>query len=414
MKKEQFSNIGFIFTAIGSAIGLGNIWRFPYMLGANGGFAFLFAYIIALFLIGIPLMILELSVGSTYKTSFLNTYKKINPKLKYIALISLFISFIVTSYYLVINGWAFSYIFFSINKYPIFNIFSNSIISILGFLIITLLTILLVKKGIKKGIEKISKFLIPILFVLLISLAIYSLFLSGSKEAINYLFTPNWKLLLNIKTWILAFSQALFSLSVGTGILLTFGSFSKSKLSKPVFWIVFTDFLVAILSSIIVFSIVFTFKLTPNIGISLVFKTLPLLFQKLGFLGHILGISFFFLITIAAFTSSMSFVELLYINIKTFNPKKTKVYVFILNIMLLIIGSIFAFNPNFTSFADIWFGSIGLLFQPISLSLILGWLIPFKKLKHKIDNIYLKYFYYIAKFITPIILFILLLFIEKI
>ena len=413
-KREYFSYLGFIFAAIGSAVGLGNIWRFPYIVGSNGGGSFLIAYVIAIIFMGAPLMLLELSVGKHYKESLYGVYKRIKNPLKYIALISLFITFIVTSYYLVVNGWSIAYAVFSVTGYPEFDIFANSLHSFVFFFIALTIVCSISLMGIKKGIEKFVKIVMPLMFLTLIGLAIYAISLPGFGEAIRFYLYPDFSALLNIKVWIMAFGQALFSLSLGMGIMLTYSSHFNGKISKPAIWIIIADSLVALISGFIIFPIAFSFNIPPSSGSGLVFKAFPLIFNQLGAGGTILGLIFFTLLAIAAITSAISLLEVIVESVKeALNISRVKVILGI-STGLLAFGGVFALNKTLLEEVDFWFGTVALIVQSLMLIIILAWIMDFNKIKHEFYSIFTKVFYIIGKYITPLLLIIMLFFVNYI
>jgi neurotransmitter:Na+ symporter, NSS family len=417
MVREHFSQIGFILVAVGAAIGLGNIWRFPYMVGSNGGGSFLFAYLISLLVVGIPLLMLELAVGRTSQSSFLTTYEKIRPWLKYVSIIILFFtSFMVIAYYLVVNGWSLGFALFSLIGFPSFSAFASSWLSYLFFAIALFIVVFVVILGIKRGIEKFVKVLMPFLFLFILVLLIYAFTLPGFNAGIAFYLTPDFSALLNLKIWILAFSQAMFSLSVGTGAMIVYSSYFGGHIRKPLYWIVLADSLIAIASGFIIFPIVFTFGLEPASGVGLSFEALPLVFQQMGSIGIFLGFLFFALLSIAALTSAVSLFENIESSLADFlklTKKKTRnIMKVILGLCILAVGSIFAFNIDLLGKADLWFGSVALVVSSLISVIVLTRYVKFETIKNEINKWDLKFLYKIAKYVTPIILIALLFFIK--
>lgn len=310
MKRPEWSRIGFLAAAIGSAVGLGNIWRFPYIVGENGGGAFLIPYFIAILLFGIPVMLLELSTGRKFRGSIMTALKKINPKLKHFGLIPVFMLTIILSYYVVIMSWTLAYSFFSLFGYMEFTQFTSSFIPIILFLVVIVIITIIVGKGIKKGIEKTCKWGMPLLLFFFLILLVRSFFLPGFAEGMSFYLKPNLSLLSNPRIWMTALGQAFFSLSVGAGIMLTYGSYLSKKinLTKSTYIISISDTLIAVLSGIIIFPIVFSFNFNPAAGPELAFITLPKIFTTMPF-GHILGFFFFSVLFIGALTSAISMLE---------------------------------------------------------------------------------------------------------
>lgn len=310
VKREEWSKIGFILASIGSAVGLGNIWRFPYMAGSNGGGAFLIPYILGVILFGMPLMIMELDAGRKFKGSVVTTLKQINRKMRFVGIISVVIALGVLSYYLVVTGWSLAYFVFSITGFLEFKSFVSGFMP-LGFFIISLaITGVMVSLGIRKGIERMSTILIPVFVALLAVLAVYSLTLPGAGEGMGFYLAPDFGYLSNINTWIMGFSQAFFSLSVGYGILLTYGSYLRrgNGITKPAITVASADTIISILGGVVIFPIVFSFGLNPAAGPELSFVSMPAAFGSMPF-GNIIGMAFFFLLFIAALTSAVSILE---------------------------------------------------------------------------------------------------------
>ena len=244
------SQLSFLFAMIGAAVGLGNIWRFSYVVYSNGGGTFFIPYLIAIAILGIPFLILEYGIGYSFKDSFSNVMKRINPKLEFVSWILLLFVFIVLIYYMVILSWDLTYLTSSVTfswgsdvaAYFVQNVGGSSNLSNLGSLIIpTTIGALIIwvivwfisHRDLNEGIGKISKILIPALFIIMIGIVIYALTLPGASIGIQTLLQPDWSKLTDINIWLAAFSQILFSLSMGQAIALTYASYlpEGSKIS---------------------------------------------------------------------------------------------------------------------------------------------------------------------------------------
>lgn len=222
------SYAGFIFAAIGSAVGLGNIWRFPYIVGTNGGGAFLVPYLIIMFSFGLALMMLEFVVGRHYQTSVITSFEKIRERFRWLGIIMVGVAFAILSYYMVIVGWILSYFILMLSGSTIeFESFTGSWYPILSFLAVLAINYSIIKIGVAKGIERLNKVGVLLLIAIIISLAILGLSLSGSERGLEFYLTPEFSALSDPATWSVAFGQVFFSLSVGTGILLTYGSYLR-------------------------------------------------------------------------------------------------------------------------------------------------------------------------------------------
>lgn len=316
------SKFGVIAAAAGSAVGLGNIWRFPYVAGENGGGAFLLIYIGFILLIGIPVMLTELSIGRKAQLNALGSFKKLAPGKPWylVGFMGIVAAFVILSFYSTVAGWTLEYVFGSItNAYKgmspeqlsdSFDKFkSGTWRPILLQLIFMLLTAGIVLAGVKKGIEKYTKLLMPLLLLLIIILGIRSVTLPGAEKGLAFLFKPDFSKISG-KVIIEALGQAFFSLSIGMGTLITYGSYiqKNNNLANTAFQVSLTDTLIAILAGIAIFPAVFAFNIEPNSGPGLVFITLPNIFLQMSG-GHLFSILFFVLLIVAALTSSISVLE---------------------------------------------------------------------------------------------------------
>jgi NSS family neurotransmitter:Na+ symporter len=267
---ERWSSTGaFLLAAIGSAVGIGNIWRFSTVLGQNGGGAYLIPYIIAVFVFAMPLMILEIALGEKFRCTIVSAFRKVNPRFVVIGWFLCVIVVLILSYYLVITGWTLGYTVLTLaTDAPLFSEFSNSLLPIAFFIIATLVTGLVVSFGVNRGIERISIILIPACVLILLILAAYGTLLPGFYQGLTYMFTPDFSVLADPLLWGAAFGQAFFSLSVGMGILLTYGTYMKSGQHIPRFTLIIslTDLFVSILAGLVIFPIVFSFGLNRQPG----------------------------------------------------------------------------------------------------------------------------------------------------
>ncbi|HDD72734.1 MAG TPA: sodium-dependent transporter [Candidatus Aenigmarchaeota archaeon] len=419
MEREHWSKIGFILASIGSAVGLGNVWRFPYIVGENGGGAFLIPYFIAVLFFAVPVMMIEFAAGRRFDGSVLTTLKRINPKIKPVGLVPVTVNLFILSYYLVVTGWTFAYFIFSLLGYMEFEVFIESGYSLFLFLGILLLTAIIVNLGIKKGIERTCRYLLPVLFIFILILAIRSVSLPGMMEGISFYLTPDLSVLSNPNIWILAFGQAFFSLSVGFGIMLTYGSYldRREDVPKSVLVIAGADTLIAILAGFIIFPVVFSFGFNPAAGPELAFITLPKIFSVM-FLGQIFGAAFFFLLFIGAVTSAISMFEVgvttLIDELKMSRIRATALVTCILGMIGLPSAlsysgfDIHLFGRPFLDSVDIIFGS---LITPISAALLcisIAWFWKPKELWKEINrNTKLKipfFIVYLVRYLIPAIL----------
>ncbi|MCF7795155.1 sodium-dependent transporter [Patescibacteria group bacterium] len=347
-RSEWTSERGFVLATIAGAVGLGNIWRFPYIVGENGGGSFVLAYIIAILLLGIPMMVLEISAGRTGHGSPVRTFRLLNKKAAPFGWFVVFLTTIIMSYYLAVTGWTLGYAVESFfGSVKSFTEFTNSYMPLVYFLIVAGFTAFVVNKGVK-AIETVSKILMPLLILLILFLATYSLSLKNAGEAVSFLFTPEFSALANINVWLLAFGQAFYSLSVGQGFLITYGSFLPNKINLPraAGLVALVETSIAILAGIIIFPIVFSFGLDPQEGTQLAFTTLPLVFNSFAF-GKYLAMMFFTLFLLAAISSCVAGMQVIKSAVKeefNFSSKKST-FISFLPIVPLGFLSALSFTP---------------------------------------------------------------------
>ena len=324
MKRDNFgSRFGALVAMAGSAVGLGNLWRFPYLVGENGGAAFIIVYIILCFLICLPIFISEFVVGRRAQENAYSAFRDLSGGSwwKYVGIMTVVVPLIVTSYYSVIGGWSVQYLFKSLafeftsgeTQSQMSTMFAEYVSSpwlpLLGHTIFLLATVVVVGAGIKGGIEKFSKIMMPMLFIIVLGIAVYAITLPGASKGLDYLFNPDFSKI-DAKACAAALGQAFFSLSIGFGTIMTYGSY-VSKKENILFQSTATaasDLAFALLAGIAIMPAVFAFGLDPQSGPGLVFETLPFVFSQMP-AGGIIAILFFIALLVAAITSSISMVE---------------------------------------------------------------------------------------------------------
>lgn len=323
---DKFSSkFGIIAVAAGSAVGLGNLWGFPYKAGVAGGGAFVLAYIICIVVVGHMIMKSELIIGRMAKSSPISAYGKVtkNKWFNIAGYLNVFTGFAIFTFYVVIAGWALKYFVDALNGFDfnnvdimidstnLFNETINGFSPIIYSVMVIAATAIICGLGVKNGIEKVSKFLMPGLVVLLIIIVLYNMTLDGFSESFKYLFIPQWDQFFSAKTWAMALGQCFFSLSLGMGALLTYGSYigDEQDITSIAKQVTIADTVIAILAGLLVFPAVFTFNIEPSSGPSLIFVSLPALFNQMPF-GNIVAILFFGLVIFAAITSCISLLEL--------------------------------------------------------------------------------------------------------
>lgn len=324
MQRETWSSkIGFIFAVAGSAIGLANIWRFPYLVGQHGGAAFILLYVLFLFVIGFAVFLSEIIIGRKTKTSPSGAFRQLGgrPAWAVPGIVTILTGFIVSAFYSAVAGWILGYLieagmgnitsFTSTAQTSAY--FTQKIASPLWglsfhFLFLCMCSAILYL-GVRKGIERATKIMMPLLFVTLVLLVIKGLSLPNAGKSLEFLFSPDWNEL-SPQALLVALGQAFFTLSLGQGTMVTYGSYLKNNqnIISTCLPILFMDLLVSILSAIAVFTIVFSVGIEPDAGPALLFHTLPWVFSQIQG-GYALAVAFFLLVSLAAVTSEISAME---------------------------------------------------------------------------------------------------------
>jgi len=323
------SQFGFIMAAAGSAIGLGNIWRFPYMAGENGGGAFILIYLVAVILIGFTVLLCEFAVGRGGQANAISSFRKLVPGTYWwiAGAFGVMAALLIMSFYIVVSGWTMAYTWLTLSgqltnvpAYQLSDIFheyaARPIAPIVWMSIFLALTVWITATGIKSGIERWNKILMPMVFIILIVFMIRGLTLEGSMEGVRFLLQPDFSKV-TATTVLMALGQAFFSLSLGMGIMITYGSYLKRKENMPssAATVVGLDTTISIIAGLAIFPALFVVGLDPASGPGLVFMVLPAVFDSLP-LGVLFGTLFFFLLAIAALTSAVSIFEVLVALIK--------------------------------------------------------------------------------------------------
>lgn len=308
------SQLGFVLAAAGSAVGLGNIWRFPYSAGENGGAAFVLVYLLCVLLLGFPVMLLEISIGRRTEKNPVGAIRSIRPggPWKSVGYLALITGIGILSFYAVIAGQVLAEMVDAarglILGHGEFAPFGPTA-SIVYFGIFLVLTVLVVAGGVQRGIERWAKILMPMLLLMMVGIIIRCLFLPGAMKGVLYLVNPDFSKI-TLKVVLDAMAQAFFSLSLGMGAMLTYGSYlsKKQNLVQCAAWVVFFDTLIAVAAGFMIFPAVFAFHQQPNGGPALIFKVLPAVFENMAG-GLFIAVLFFFLLCVAALTSTVSLLE---------------------------------------------------------------------------------------------------------
>lgn len=421
--------IGFILAAAGSAVGLGNIWKFPYVVGRNGGGAFYLIYIAAVLLAGIPLMIAEIYIGHKTEKSPISAFKALqNGRIPFspVGFAGVLTGALILSFYSVITGWIFHYFFLSLGGFSgsdesVKGLFgelaSSPWINIGWHTLVMLIVVLVIIKGVEKGIEKVSKILMPALGILMILLVVHSLFSKGFGQAAEFMFYPDFSKVTG-HTLLEALGTAFFTLSLGMGAMITYGSYIKeSRVSylKTSVQIAAIDTIIATMAGLIIFPIVFSNGLEPGSGPSLIFETLPVLFSKMTG-GRVVAVLFFLLVIFAALTSAISLLEVCVSScVDEFNWSRTKsTVVFGIIVWLLgILSAVSSLNVGGRGFLDIFDALTSHYLMPIgglATIIIFAWGIPTSAKEGCFGNTKnFKTFLFITRFVTPVLLTIVIL-----
>lgn len=309
-----------ILAAAGSAIGLGSIWRFPYVAGENGGAAFLLVYLLAIFVVGIPVMVAEFAVGRATKKNAVGGYRQLAKGWRWLGYSGIIAALFISGYYYIIAGWSLEYFVNSFGSLYTegvdfrtqFGIFQTSWRPLLYMVIFVVLTHIIIVRGVQDGIEKASKVMMPMLFVILIFMAIWVAFMPGAGAGYEFFLKPDFAKAFSADTIFSAVGQAFFSLSVGMGCMVTYASYfdKKTNLVGTSFSVSLLTLVVAILAGLVIFPAVFSAGIAPSEGTSLVFVSLPEVFKGMP-LPSLFSAIFFLLLALAALTSTISFHEVL-------------------------------------------------------------------------------------------------------
>ncbi|MDW7670303.1 MAG: sodium-dependent transporter [Bacillota bacterium] len=401
------SRFGFIMAAAGSAVGLGNIWRFPYMAGANGGSAFILIYLVFVFVIGLSVMIAEFAVGRRTSLAAVGAYKSYSNRWTFAGVLGVVSAFFIMGFYPVVGGWALAYVFKSLtgllaNADAIGDTFGAFITSptepLIWFVIFLAMNIIIVAKGISGGIEKAGKILMPTLFVLLILIAIRSITLPGAGAGLDFLFTPDFSEVTG-QTFLAALGQAFFSLSLGMGCMITYGSYlSKSeKLPNNALIVTALDTGVALLAGIAIFPALFAFGMEPAAGPGLVFVVVPIIFSQMGGIGTLFAAIFFIALTVAALTSSVSLMEVVAAYLIDQRQMERKKAVYGTGVIMVITGILSSLSLGVMSgvtflgvgvfdFFDILTDKIFLAIGGMLLAIFVGWVVKKEDLEDELTN----------------------------
>ena len=437
-KRSSFSgNIGFILAAAGSAVGLGNLWRFPYLAAQYGGGIFLLVYLILVFTFGFSLLILEIAIGRKTKVSSITAYEKLNKKFGWMGILSLLIPVLILPYYSVIGGWVIKYMTVFLTGQGKAAADSGYFGGFIGqtaspmfmfFLFITLTTVV-VAFGVEKGVERVSKFMMPILILITIGIAIFVATIPGAGDGIKYYLLPDFSKF-SFKTLCAAMGQLFYSLSIAMGIMVAYGSYVKDdiNLNSSVTNIQIFDTIVGVLSGMMIVPAVYVFSGEEGLktgGAGLMFKTLPMVFDAMP-MGNLIGGAFFILVFLAALTSSISLMEaIVSMFMDKFKITRIKAVVIIYAITLIlgipsalgygVWSHITVLGMDFLTFFDYISNSVMMPILAIATCVLAGWFMNLKDIEDEITKNGEEFkrrgiFRVMIKYIAPVFLFIILIF----
>lgn len=421
------SKIGFILAASGAAVGLGNIQRFPYLVAQYGGGAFLLTYLLFVLLLGIPLVLAEFSLGRFFLKNPFEIFQKNFPKGKFFSCLSalpILIPFFIFSYYVVITGWTFSFslFYFLDNSTTFDSVTSNAGLSIGASVSLLVLVSSIVILGVNSGIETMSKIVMPMLFLMLIFLVINSLLLEKSMEGLRFFLRVDWSKI-DAKLFIFAAGQAFFSLCVGEGVLMTYGSYASKKdnLVSSALYMVFFDTFVAFMSGLMIFPALFSFNMSLEQGSTLIYKVMPEIFATFAY-GKALSLAFFLTLCFAAITTSIALMEVV-VNffVEKFGCSRVK-SVFLFNGLVFVPMLIASLSKGvsstlsdfqilgvtgFMDVMDFFWGNLAMLFCGMLVAFLVGWKLSSemkKELSHGsfLSECSLKFWLFLVAYVAPL------------
>ena len=439
MKIGRFSRVGFILAAAGSAVGLGNIWKFPYITGEYGGGAFVLVYLLTVLLIGFSIMIAEMLIGYMGRKDTVTSFENLAPKnknfWKYAGFQSLAGLFVMI-FYSVVIGWIFHYIVTSLTYLPssvkeaeiTFNamlhvdIWTQLFYHSAAFIWITCV----LTKGIKGGIEKMNMVLMPALMLILFGMFMYALSLEGFGKAFTFMFAPDWSKI-NSEAFVTAVGHAFFTLSLGMGAIMTYSASMEknSNLVHNAFWVVFLDTLISLVAGLMLFTFLYQYGSGPAKGPGLVFISLPAAFYEMGIIGNIFAVLFFIALAFAGLTSAVSLVEpMVQYFIDRFSWGRVRASVsmglfFYLVGIIALLSNIDGFkeyltwgNKNFFDWVDYVTAAIMLPAGGLIMAIFVGFVVD----KHRVESIMkpqlgiaFDVWFFSLRYITPIAMFVVML-----
>jgi NSS family neurotransmitter:Na+ symporter len=443
LAREGFtSGLGVIFATLGSAVGLGNIWKFPYLTGVNGGAAFLIIYLLSTLVIGLPVMISEHMLGREAKGDAISTFRKLSPNKKapwwLVGVFGVLAAFLIMAFYTEVAGWVFAYVIKSMGS-EVFStdpqitaaafgsMISSPWLSLIVQWIVLALVGFIILQGVAKGIERTTKRVMPVLFVLLVIVAIRGLTLEGSSAGLQFLFMPDFSKITGAAI-LTAMGLAFFKLSIGMGAMITYGSYYGDDQNIPMnaAKVMLGDLSVSILAGIAIFPAVFAYGIQPDAGPSLLFITIPTVFASMPF-GHVFMVIFFLLTSLAAIGAMVSLTEVpVAFLCDQFHMARKKATLIIVG-LLVVVGSTGALSNNvlanakvlgltFFDLFDYLTSNVLLPVGGLFIALFVGWVFGWNKVEKALTNKgtlkntkLVRFYFNVTRYVTPLLVLVVLL-----
>ena len=404
------SRFALVMAMAGSAVGLGNIWRFPYMVGEHGGAAFIIIYIVCCLLVSLPIFFSESIIGKSTRKDTFGALESLAPKAKNIGYVAILASFIILSFYSVVGGWSIDYLIRSLGgsfsgkslseAKDFFAAMSSSPVENVSCMLVFLgLTALIVVAGVEKGIGGFSKVSIPVLFLMVVAIAVVSLNLPGAEKGVNYLIRPDFSKI-DGPAVAAALGQSFFSLSLGVGTILTYSSYMKEEenVLAAGCWTAFFDTVFALIVGFAIMPAVFAAGIEPAAGPSLVFETLPVIFSRMGV---VLPVVFFLAILIAALSSSISMLEVVVTWLVDQRGMRRSRAVLLVFASAALLGSACAVAPRVFGTCDFISSNVLMMIGALSFAIVVGWKMPKEDV---LRYVHFRSVYALIRYVAPVMI----------
>jgi NSS family neurotransmitter:Na+ symporter len=424
-REEWASRLGFVLAAVGSAVGLGNMWRFPYFAAENGGAAFVFLYIIMVAVVGVPIMLAEFALGRGSKKSPIQALEHFGGRAwKPLGVLFVLGGFLILSYYAVIAGWTLRYAWNSVtvgfagDPSTLFDSASTGWDTVAWLVLFMLVTIVIVAGGIRGGIERSAIILMPLLALIIVGLALFAATLSGAGEGYEFYLKADFREIFSLSVLSEATSQAFFSLSLGMGAMLTYSSYLSRDDNMPRESVIIagSDFMIAFLAGLLVFPLIFALGLSEQLSASTIgalFIGLPNAFAEMGAVGRPVGILFFLALLVGALTSAISLLEVVVSAIIDNLGWPRRKAAWTLGLLITAAGIPSALDINILGLVDQIAGNLILVVGALSLSIFVGWVMPdpIGEVRKGAENVrWLTIWYTFLRFVVPPLLLMVLYF----